>query len=89
MRIPSSVDGRFDGTRVGVGGGIVGGLRAAAGIGGGTVGALPVCRADAFDPVEAIASSGRTQADRILEIWQRHAGDRGALIRALAHPGLA
>ena len=40
-------------------------------------------------PVEAIAVSRRTQADRIVEIWQRHAGDRRALIRALAHPGLA
>jgi len=39
-------------------------------------------------PVEAIAASRRTQADRIVEIWQRHAGDRRALIRALAHPGL-
>ena len=42
-----------------------------------------------LDCVEAIATSGRTQADRIVEIWERHAGDRGALIRALAHPGLA
>jgi glutamate--cysteine ligase len=41
-----------------------------------------------LDPVEAIATSGRTQADRILEIWQRHAGDRAALVKALAHPGL-
>ena len=40
-------------------------------------------------PVEAIAASGRTQADRIRELWQQHAGDRAALIRALAHPGLA
>jgi len=40
-------------------------------------------------PVEAIAASGRTQADRIIELWQRHAGDRAALVRALAHPGLA
>jgi glutamate--cysteine ligase len=39
-------------------------------------------------PVEAIASSGRTQADEIVEIWQRHAGDRKTLIAALAHPGL-
>jgi glutamate--cysteine ligase len=41
-----------------------------------------------LDPVDAIASSGRTQADAILELWKRHAGDRAALIRALAHPGL-
>jgi glutamate--cysteine ligase len=42
-----------------------------------------------LDPVEAIASSGRTQADRIIDIWNAHAGDRPALVRALAHPGLA
>ncbi len=42
-----------------------------------------------LEPVEAIATSGRTQADRIIELWQQHAGDRPALIRALAHPGLA
>jgi len=41
-----------------------------------------------LDPVEQIATSGRTQADKISELWQRHAGDRAALIRALAHPGL-
>ena len=40
-------------------------------------------------PVEEIARSGRTQADRIRELWQRHAGDRAAQIQALAHPGLA
>jgi len=40
-------------------------------------------------PVEQIATSGRTQADRIIELWQQHAGDRPALIKALAHPGLA
>ena len=39
-------------------------------------------------PVEAIAASGRTQADRIRELWRQHAGNRAALIRALAHPGL-
>jgi glutamate--cysteine ligase len=39
-------------------------------------------------PVEAIAASGRTQSDRIVEVWNRHAGDTPALIRALAHPGL-
>jgi glutamate--cysteine ligase len=38
--------------------------------------------------VEAIAATGRTQADRIVELWNRHAGDTPALIRALAHPGL-
>jgi len=46
-------------------------------------GALPL-----LAPVEEIATSGRTQSDRIIEIWQQHAGDRRALIRALAHPGL-
>jgi glutamate--cysteine ligase len=40
-------------------------------------------------PVEQIAATGRTQADRIVELWNRHAGDRQALIAALAHPGLA
>ncbi len=39
-------------------------------------------------PVEQIATSGRTQADAIIELWQRHAGNRTALIDALAHPGL-
>ena len=37
-------------------------------------------------PVEEIAATGRTQSDRILELWQRHAGDRQALIAALEHP---
>lgn len=40
-------------------------------------------------PVEEIAQSGRTQADKIIDIWNTHAGDRKALIKALAHPGLA
>jgi glutamate--cysteine ligase len=40
-------------------------------------------------PVEEIATSGRTQADKIRELWQRHEGNRAALITALAHPGLA
>jgi glutamate--cysteine ligase len=39
-------------------------------------------------PVEAIATSRRTQADAMVELWERHAGNRDALIRALAHPGL-
>ena len=42
-----------------------------------------------LEPVEDIAASGTTQADRIRALWQQHAGDRPALIRALAHPGLA
>jgi glutamate--cysteine ligase len=46
-------------------------------------GALPL-----IAPVETIAASGRTQADRIVDIWQKHSADRPALIRALAHPGL-
>lgn len=37
-------------------------------------------------PVEEIAASGRTQSDHMLELWQRHAGDRHALIAALEHP---
>ena len=40
-------------------------------------------------PVEEIATTRRTQADRMVELWQTHAGDRAALVRALAHPGLA
>jgi glutamate--cysteine ligase len=40
-------------------------------------------------PVEAIARSSRTQSDHIIDVWRRHAGDRAALITALAHPGLA
>lgn len=40
-------------------------------------------------PVEEIAASGRTQSDRIIELWRRNAGDRRALIAALAHPELA
>jgi glutamate--cysteine ligase len=39
-------------------------------------------------PVEEIATTGRTQADRIRELWQRNAGNRRALVTALAHPGL-
>ena len=41
-----------------------------------------------IDPVDEIATTGRTQADRIIELWNQHAGDRPTLIRALAHPGL-
>jgi len=41
-----------------------------------------------LDPVEAIARAGRTQADHIVDLWNRHRGDRPALVRALAHPGL-
>lgn len=40
-------------------------------------------------PVEQIATTGRTQADRIIELWNQHAGNRQALIAALAHPTLA
>lgn len=39
-------------------------------------------------PVEEIAATGRTQADRIVELWRTHAGDRRALVAALAHPEL-
>ncbi len=39
-------------------------------------------------PVEEIAATGRTQSDRIVELWNGHLGDRPAQIRALAHPGL-
>jgi glutamate--cysteine ligase len=40
-------------------------------------------------PVEEIAVTRRTQSDRMIDLWQAHAGDRAALVRALAHPGLA
>lgn len=40
-------------------------------------------------PVEEIATARRTQADRMIELWRSHAGDRTALVRTLAHPGLA
>ncbi|MFN0245947.1 MAG: glutamate--cysteine ligase [Kofleriaceae bacterium] len=41
-----------------------------------------------LDPVEEIATSGRTQADAMVELWNRAGGDRESVIRALAHPGL-
>ncbi len=41
-----------------------------------------------LDPVEEIATSGRTQSDAILDVWSSTNGDRSAVIRALAHPGL-
>jgi glutamate--cysteine ligase len=40
-------------------------------------------------PVEEIAATGRTQADRIRDAWKQHEGNRAAQIAALAHPGLA
>jgi len=43
---------------------------------------------DLLAPVEEIATTGRTQSDHMIELWRAHAGDRPALIRALAHPGL-
>ena len=39
--------------------------------------------------VEEIAATRRSQSDRMVELWEAHAGDRAALVRALAHPGLA
>ena len=36
-------------------------------------------------PVEEIALTGRTQSDRIIELWNKHAGNRPALISALEH----
>ena len=41
-----------------------------------------------LDPVAEIADSGRTQADRIIAIWQETGGDPARTIPALAHPGL-
>ncbi len=43
---------------------------------------------DLLAPVEEIAATGRTQSDRIVELWREHEGDRPALVRALSHPGL-
>lgn len=39
-------------------------------------------------PVEDIAATRRTQADAMIALWKAHAGDRAALVRALAHPEL-
>lgn len=39
-------------------------------------------------PVEAIATTGVTQADQMVAAWQRTGGDRPSLVRALALPGL-
>jgi glutamate--cysteine ligase len=41
-----------------------------------------------LQPVQEIAQTRRTQADQIIELWNRHAGNRPALVKALAHPGL-
>jgi glutamate--cysteine ligase len=41
-----------------------------------------------LQPVQEIAATGRTEADRMVELWNQHEGDRPALIQALAHPGL-
>jgi len=41
-----------------------------------------------LEPVEQIATSGRTQSDQIIDVWKKHAGDRRSLVTALAHPGL-
>ena len=42
----------------------------------------------ALDPVDEIATTGRTQADRIIDAWQTAGGDPARAIAALAHPGL-
>lgn len=42
-----------------------------------------------LDPVAEIATTGRTRADIMIERWQQHAGDRKALVAALAHPEIA
>jgi glutamate--cysteine ligase len=39
-------------------------------------------------PVEEIARTRRTQADAMVDTWHRVGGDRAAMLRALAHPGL-
>jgi glutamate--cysteine ligase len=40
------------------------------------------------EPVAAIAESGRTQSDDIIDLWKRLDGNVPALIKALAHPEL-
>ncbi|HET6611050.1 MAG TPA: glutamate-cysteine ligase family protein, partial [Kofleriaceae bacterium] len=41
-----------------------------------------------LDPVRAIAESGRTQADAIIELWHQSGGDRAQIIAELCHRGL-
>lgn len=41
-----------------------------------------------LDPVRAIAESGRTQADHIIDVWHATGGDPAKAIPLLAHPGL-
>jgi len=41
-----------------------------------------------LDPVERIASTGRTQADDIRDLWRETGGDPARTIPRLAHPGL-
>ena len=41
-----------------------------------------------LDPVREIAETGRTQSDRIIEIWNQTGGEPGKAIPLLAHPGL-
>jgi glutamate--cysteine ligase len=38
-----------------------------------------------LDPVRAIVESGRTQADQMIELWQRTGGDRAKVIREVTH----
>jgi glutamate--cysteine ligase len=38
-----------------------------------------------LDPVREIVDSERTQADRVLEVWQRTGGDRARVIAELSH----
>jgi glutamate--cysteine ligase len=41
-----------------------------------------------LEPVREIVTEGRTQADRIVDLWREHEGDMPRLIRAMAYPGL-
>jgi glutamate--cysteine ligase len=41
-----------------------------------------------LEPLREIAATGRTQADRIVDLWQAVAGEPAAVIAALAHVGL-
>lgn len=39
-------------------------------------------------PVEEVATTGRTRADAMVDIWKSSGGDRAAIIRAYSHPAL-
>ena len=41
-----------------------------------------------LEPVRRIVDEGRTQADRLVDLWHRRQGDLPGLIREMAYPGL-